>query len=156
ILLYCLLYYARVLAIIKNQKYLEIAKNNGTVTIAHFARILDYLGIMVSADDFNLLVKKFLKDSYTLNYVAFVSAVDAAVQFMEQHGMLDLGGDILNQFPGRIINAELPKLPRPEIGKIMASSVFGKQSIFHPALNAPPETQDLVTVIRRIQRHVLE
>lgn len=82
------------------QDYELVAKNNGTVTIAHFARVLAYLDILVSADDFNLLVKKYLKDSYTLNYVAFVAAIDEAVQYMDRHGMLDLGGDILPQFPG--------------------------------------------------------
>lgn len=138
------------------QDYELVAKNNGTVTIAHFARVLAYLDILVSADDFNLLCKKYLKDSYTLNYYAFVAAIDEAVQYMDAHGMLDLGGDILPQYPGRVINAELPKLPRPEIGKIMAASVFGKQSIFHSCLEPPREIEDLITVIRRIQRHVLQ
>ena len=55
-----------------------------------------------------------------------------------------------------MINAELPKLPRPEIGKVLASNVFGKQSIFHSALKAPAETEDLILVMKRIQRHVLE
>lgn len=62
------------------------------MTIAHFARILAYLGILVSAEDFNLLVKKYGKNGYTVNYVAFVAAVDEAVRYMDQHGMLDLGG----------------------------------------------------------------
>lgn len=64
----------------------------GAVTIAHFARILDYLGILVSAEDFSLLVKKYGKNSYTINYIAFIAAIDEAVNYMEQHGMLDLGG----------------------------------------------------------------
>lgn len=63
---------------------------------------------------------------------------------------------MLSLFPGRIINAELPKLPRPEIGKIQASSIFGKQSIFHPTLKKPRQAQDLLQTIRRIQKHVLE
>lgn len=138
------------------QDYELVAKNVGTVTIAHFARVLNFLSITVSAEDFNLLMKKYLKNSYTLNYVAFVKDIDAAVQYMDQHGMLDLGGDILSVFPGRVIDAELPKLPRPEIGKMMASSIFGKQSIFHAALEAPRQDEDLVTVIRRIQRHIMQ
>lgn len=50
---------------------------------------------MVSADDFNLLVKKYLVDSYTLNYIAFLAAIDETVAFMEKHGMLDLGGVLI-------------------------------------------------------------
>lgn len=38
----------------------------------------------------------------------------------------------------------------------MASDVFGEQSIFHPALNSPGQIENLLTVLRRIQRHVME
>lgn len=138
------------------QDYELVAKNNGTVTLAHFARVLNFLNITLSADDFNLLVKKYLKDSYTVNYVAFVAAIEETVQYLEKHGVLDLGGDLMSQFPGRVINAELPKLPRPEIGKVMAASVFGKQSIFHPALELPPQTKTLIELIRSIQRYVYQ
>lgn len=64
--------------------------------------------------------------------------------------------DLLAQFPGRVINAELPKLPRPEIGKILASSIFGKQTIFHPALNPPKQQETTLQIVKRVQRHVLE
>ncbi|KAJ4434769.1 hypothetical protein ANN_23340 [Periplaneta americana] len=131
-----------------------ISKNNGTVTIDHFARVLNYLGIMVSAEDFNLLIKKFVKDSYTLNYVAFVAYLDQIIKYMDRKQLLDLGGDVLLQWPGRAISAELPKLPRPEIGKIRAASIFGLQSIFHPALEPPVQCEDLERLIRRIQQHI--
>lgn len=108
----------------------------------------------MSADDFNLLVKKYLKNSYTLNYVAFVADIDNVVKWMDAHGMLDLGGDMLPQFPGRLISAELPKLPRPEIGKVILSSILGKEQTFHPAINKAVEQEDLRTVISRIQRHM--
>ncbi|XP_069672044.1 uncharacterized protein [Periplaneta americana] len=136
------------------QDYELISKNNGTVTIDHFARVLNYLGIMVSAEDFNLLIKKFVKDSYTLNYVAFVAYLDQIIKYMDRKQLLDLGGDVLLQWPGRAISAELPKLPRPEIGKIRAASIFGLQSIFHPALEPPVQCEDLERLIRRIQQHI--
>lgn len=126
------------------------------MTLAHFARVLAFLNILVSADDFSLLVKKFLKDNYTLNYVAFVAAIDQVAQWMEANGITDLGGDILPQFPGRVISAELPKLPRPEIGKIILSSVIGKEDNFHPAIRQPEAPEDLRTVVLRIQKHVHE
>lgn len=163
----------------------QVSKNNGSVTIAHFARILAYLGILLSADDFNLLVKKYLKDSYTLNYIAFLRAIFEVVQYLDQHGILDLSGvrvkirflepihancrqhtsiddihnylkqDIMAIFPGRVINAELPKLPRPEIGKIMASKLFGKQNIFHPALEDSKKMEHILTTMSMIQEHVM-
>ncbi|XP_015588421.1 uncharacterized protein LOC107264555 [Cephus cinctus] len=138
------------------QDYEIIAKNAGTVTIAHFGRILHFLRIVLAADEFNLLVKRYAKDGCTVNYVAFVKTIDEAQNYMDQHGMLDLGGDLLNQFPGRVITAELPKLPRPEIGKVLPSKVFGKQSVFHPAIKENRDLMPLLEVIQRIQRHILE
>ncbi|CAH0558987.1 unnamed protein product [Brassicogethes aeneus] len=138
------------------QDYELVAKNNGVVTIGHFARVLDYLQILLAADDFHLLVKKFIKDSYTINYIAFIAAVQEVVNYMNANGVMDLGGDLLSLFPGRIISSELPKLPRPEIGKISAASVFGRQTIFHPVLNEPKRLEQLLILIQRIQRHVLE
>ncbi|XP_074039133.1 uncharacterized protein [Leptinotarsa decemlineata] len=137
------------------QDYELVSKNNGTVTVAHFARILAYLNILLSADDFNLLVKKYIKDSYTLNYVAFIAAINQVIQYLNAHGILDLSGDIMSLFPGRVINAELPKLPRPEIGKISASQLFGKQTIFHPALNEPKKIEHILTIMSMFQSHVL-
>lgn len=52
---------------------------------------------MVSADDFNLLVKKYIRNSYAINYIAFIAAIDEVVTFMKQHGMLDLGGVSINK-----------------------------------------------------------
>lgn len=62
------------------------------MTISHFARVLNFLGIVLASSEFNLLVKRFVKDSYTVNYVAFVKAIEDAQNYMDQHGMLDLGG----------------------------------------------------------------
>ncbi|KAJ8950488.1 hypothetical protein NQ314_007875 [Rhamnusium bicolor] len=138
------------------QDYELVSKNSGTVTIAHFARILAYLNILLSADDFNILVKKYIKDCYTLNYVAFIMSIDQVIHYLNEHGIMDLSGDIMSIFPGRVLNAELPKLPRPEIGKIMASQIFGKQTIFHPALNQSKQFESLLRTISMIQDHVLK
>ncbi|XP_071638327.1 uncharacterized protein [Temnothorax longispinosus] len=138
------------------QDYELIAKNVGTVTLAHFGRILKFLGIVVGAEEFRLLVKRFTKDVYTVNYVAFLKAVDEVQRYLHEHGMVDLGGKLLDQFPGRIITAELPKLPRPEIGRIVPSQVFGKQTVFHPVMERTRETMSTPEVVKRIQRHILE
>lgn len=63
---------------------------------------------------------------------------------------------MLNQFPGQVITAELPKLPRPEIGKITPSQVFGKRMVFHPVMERTRETMPMPEVVKRIQRHILE
>lgn len=64
--------------------------------------------------------------------------------------------ELLDQFPGRIITAELSKLPRPEIGKVTPSQVFGKQTVFHPVMERTRETMSMPEVVKRIQRHILE
>ncbi|XP_067010369.2 uncharacterized protein [Anabrus simplex] len=137
------------------QDYELISKNTGTVTLSHFARVLSYLGIVLSADDYHLLVKKFIKDSYTLNYVAFVGCIDQITRTLDKQMMLDIGGDVLSQFPGKAITAELPKLPRPEIGKVRTDVIFGTPTVFHPILSPPKRTMPGNEVIRRVQKYVL-
>ncbi|KOX77600.1 hypothetical protein WN51_09264 [Melipona quadrifasciata] len=138
------------------QDYELIAKNAGTITFTHFGRILQFLGIVLGSEEFCLLVKRFAKDAYTINYVAFLKAIDEIQSYFDKHQMLALGGELLDQFPGRIITAELPKLPRPEIGKVMPSKVFGKQAVFHPVMEEQRSTMPLMEVIQRIQRHIFE
>lgn len=65
----------------------QVAKNDGRITFAHFARILTYVGIILAPEDFNLLVRRFIKDSYTLDYVEFLKAVDA----VKREGIRGLG-----------------------------------------------------------------
>lgn len=72
--------------------WLQIAKNNGCVTISHFGRILYFLKINLSVEDFQLLVNKFLKDGYTVNYMAFLAALEYIYECMEENGITDVGG----------------------------------------------------------------
>ncbi|XP_063987045.1 uncharacterized protein LOC135167617 [Diachasmimorpha longicaudata] len=138
------------------QDYEILSKNTGTVTIAHFGRILHFLGIILANDEFSLLVKRFAKDGYTLNYLAFLKAIDDAQNYMNDHGFQHVSGELLDQFPGRIISAQLPKLPRPEVGQVLVSEAFGKHTVFHAGMKRSRERMGLIQVIRRIQRHVLE
>ncbi|XP_074114898.1 uncharacterized protein LOC141537673 [Cotesia typhae] len=138
------------------QDYELIAKNEGTVTVAHFGRILNHLGIVLAGEEFKLVVKKFAKDGYTVNYVGFVQAVDEATAWLERNGMLNVSGELMDQFPGRIITAELPKFPRPEIGVKNQHEIFGKQSIFHPAFEKQKQSMSVQETMMRIQKKVLE
>jgi hypothetical protein len=63
---------------------------------------------------------------------------------------------LLDHFPGQLITVELPKLPRPEIGKVSPSEVFGKQVVFHPVTESPKDSMPISEIIKRIQRHILE
>lgn len=57
------------------QDYEEMSKNAGTITITHFRRVLNFLGLTLGVKEFRLLVKKFAKYNYTVNYCAFVAAI---------------------------------------------------------------------------------
>ncbi|XP_066591621.1 EF-hand calcium-binding domain-containing protein 6 [Prorops nasuta] len=138
------------------QDYELVSKNNGTVTFAHFGRILKFLGITLAPHEFCLLIKRFAKDGYTVNYVAFLKAIDDVHNYFEKHGMLSLDGTLLDVFPGKVVTADLPKLPRPEIGKKQTSEVFQKQSVFHPVLDWEKEAMPRMEIIQRVQRHILE
>lgn len=70
----------------------QISKNAGTVTFTHFGRILKFLGILLASEEFGLLVKRFAKDAYTINYVAFLKAIDEVQSYFDKHQMLALGG----------------------------------------------------------------
>ncbi|CAG9816180.1 unnamed protein product [Phaedon cochleariae] len=136
------------------QDFQLVSKKSGNVTLSHFARILAHLNIPLSAEDFSLLVKKYVNDSYTLNYMAFIAEIDQVVNYLDRNGILDLSGDIMILFPGRVPYAELPKLPRPEIGNKMAGQLFGKESTFNPALIDPKKIEHILTTVSMIRDHV--
>lgn len=133
------------------QDYELVAKNDGRITFAHFSRILNFIGIRVSAEDFNLLVRKFIKDSYTLDYVAFLEAVQA----VKREGIKGLGPNYQN--PSAIINTQPPKLLRPEIdANIPTSRLGGRSMAFHPVLETAKSTRDLVKMMLRVQEFVMQ
>lgn len=74
---------------------LQIAKNVGTITLAHFGRILKFLDIILGAEEFRLLVKRFAKNAYTVNYVAFLKAIDKVKCYLDEHGMMNFSGVLL-------------------------------------------------------------
>ncbi|XP_021203966.1 uncharacterized protein LOC101740137 [Bombyx mori] len=132
------------------QDYEMVAKNDGRITFAHFARILNFIGVLVSPEDFNLLVRRFIKDSYTLDYVEFLKAVEA----VQKEGIQGLGPAYNN--PNAIIDTTLPKLPRPEIEAGLSTAPLGANDVFHPVLDPPKPPRQLVELMLRVQEFVLQ
>ncbi|KAL0881290.1 hypothetical protein ABMA27_001173 [Loxostege sticticalis] len=132
------------------QDYELVAKNDGRITFAHFARILDYIGVIVSPEDFNLLVRRFIKDSYTLDYVEFLKAVEA----VKKEGIQGLGVEYTN--PKAVIDTTLPKLSRPEVDAGLSTAPLGESENFHPALNPPRPSRQLVELMLRVQEFVMQ
>ncbi|CAH0582822.1 unnamed protein product [Chrysodeixis includens] len=130
--------------------YHIVAKNDGRITFAHFARILNYIGVIVTPEDFNLLVRKFIKDSYTLDYVEFLKAVDA----VKREGIQGLGPEYLN--PSAVIDTTLPKLVRPELDAGLSTAPLGASEVFHPALAQPRPPRHLIDLMLRVQEFVMQ
>ncbi|CAH2981573.1 unnamed protein product [Chilo suppressalis] len=132
------------------QDYELVAKNDGRITFAHFARILNYVGVLVSPEDFNLLVRRFIKDSYTLDYVEFLRALEA----VKKEGIRGLGVEYNN--PKAIIDTTLPKLSRPEVEARLSTAPLGETEVFHPALMPPRPSRHLVELMLRVQEFVMQ
>lgn len=75
---------------------MQIAKNVGTVTITHFGRVLKFLSIFLGAEEFRLLVKRFARNAYTVNYVAFLKAIDEVQYYLDEYGMTNFSGVLLS------------------------------------------------------------
>ncbi|CAH0724069.1 unnamed protein product, partial [Brenthis ino] len=125
------------------QDYELVAKNDGRITFAHFARILDYIGVIVSPEDFNLLVRRYIKDSYTLDYVAFLKEIEA----VKNEGIQGLGPEY--KHPKAVIDTTLPKQPRVAAGA-------GAADACHPTLQRPPLPRALLELMLRVQEFVLQ
>ncbi|XP_049860981.1 uncharacterized protein LOC126354919 isoform X2 [Schistocerca gregaria] len=129
--------------------YELVAKNAGTVTLNHFSRVLSFVGLHIASEEFLLLLKKFLKSGYTVNYIAFVNVIENIILDLEKHGELEALGKSA-QYPGRYLSAEMPKLPRPELGKVS----YPAQAT-HTALTTYPPDESADQLVRRLQHHVL-
>ncbi|KAJ8670753.1 hypothetical protein QAD02_002012 [Eretmocerus hayati] len=138
------------------QDYELVSQNCGVVTFTHFARILRFLDVILGSEEAYLLFKKFAKDNYTVNYVAFIEAVDEAKRFLYQHNTLDEGGDLLEEFPGKALSVNLPKLPRPEVDKLKSACVFPKQLHFLSVDTSSKRVREIEEVMLRIQDYVLK
>ncbi|XP_049786581.1 uncharacterized protein LOC126188895 [Schistocerca cancellata] len=164
------------------KKFSIVAKNAGTVTLNHFSRVLSFVGLRIASEEFLLLLKKFLKSGYTVNYIAFVNAIENIILDLEKHGELEALGDRVSQYPGRYLSAEMPKLPRPELGKVSypaqhrdshkkrgcrhkMDSSKGQMIVCcqflkmcnatHTALTTYPPDESADQLVRRLQHHVL-
>lgn len=78
--------------------FLQVSKNVGTVTVAHFSRVLHFMKIQLSDDDFLLLLKRYMKDSYMVNYVAFLKHLDSVKIYLKEQGLTTFGDVIYTNF----------------------------------------------------------
>lgn len=68
----------------------QITKNEGCVTVAHFSRVLHFMKIPLTDQEFLLLLKRYLKDAYMVNYVAFVKHIQNILDYLKQENLTDI------------------------------------------------------------------
>lgn len=86
-----------------------------------------------------------MKNSYTVNYIAFTRHIQAVISYLKGNNLMEPGDTIVDTFPGHLVDLMMPKLPI--LNPIKLSDVFeiSKRPPFTPC-----ET------FLRIQRHILE
>lgn len=62
------------------------------VTVSHFSRVLHFMKIPLSESDFLLLLRRYMKDGYLVNYVAFIKHLDNIMDYLKTHNLLDSSG----------------------------------------------------------------
>jgi Ca2+-binding EF-hand superfamily protein len=133
-----------------------MCKFNGTVSIQHFRRILNFAGITLPNKEFELLVKRFKKHEFTINYVSFLKAIKEIVCWFEKNGFLDGDKKFKEEYPGRIIVANVDSLPRPEVCQVDIAETFGKEKVCHPCLQQQKRDVKFEEVMTRIKKHVFD
>ncbi|XP_075148195.1 uncharacterized protein LOC142222120 [Haematobia irritans] len=129
------------------QDYEMISQNVGTITVSHFSRVLHFMKIPISDNDFLLLLKRYMKDSYLVNYVAFVKHLQNILDYLKTNKLTDNAMKIIQNFPGKLVDLDLPELP-PVDGTNIA------QRVFKDFCNHPQENKDICEIIFCLQKQV--
>ncbi|EDV92987.1 uncharacterized protein LOC6563620 [Drosophila grimshawi] len=129
------------------QDYELIAQNVGVVTVSHFSRVLHFMKIPLSESDFLLLLKRYMKDGYLVNYVAFLKHIENIIDYLRQHTLLDNSGDLIPNFPGRLVDLELSQLPPMDGCQVV-------QPIFPDACNHPKKDRGECDIVFCIQSYI--
>ncbi|XP_017001303.2 uncharacterized protein [Drosophila takahashii] len=129
------------------QDYELIAQNVGVVTVAHFSRVLHFMKIPLSEADFLLLLRRYMKDGYLVNYVAFLKHIDNIIAYLGEHHLLDNSHDIIKDFPGRLVDLELSQLPAIDGCKAV-------HPIFPDACHTPKKNRNQCDILFCIQNYI--
>jgi len=71
------------------QDYELVSASSGAVTVSHFSRVLHFMKIPLNDDEFLLLLKRYMQDSYLVNYVAFLAHIDNIRRYLKENNLTD-------------------------------------------------------------------
>lgn len=131
-----------------------MSHNCGTVTASQFRKILYFAGITLGRKELHLVFKRFMKHNYTVNYFAFLQAIDDIMCWLKKSGYLDHNNNFIENYPGRVITAGVETLPRPEIDIF---ETFGTSKPCHSSLNQKkPCDLKFCELMIRIKKHIYD
>ncbi|KAL7024499.1 hypothetical protein ACKWTF_013069 [Chironomus riparius] len=133
--------------------YEMMSKNDGTITITHFRRVLNFLGITLGSKEFRLLVKKFMKHNYTVNYVGFIEAIKNILKWFNENGHVECSMES-ECYPGNIIICDYQNLPRPEFN--LVAEINGIDRPCHPCQSQKKGDASFEDLMLRIKKHILD
>lgn len=128
---------------------------NGSMTTALFKKVLYQAGITLGEKEFNVVVKRYAKYNYTVNYVAFMKDVQKMEKWLDDNKeIVEKSKDDL--MPGKILTVNIDKLPRPEIGSFDVAENFQLLKCGHPILerNKTPTCREVNEILSKIKRIV--
>lgn len=136
------------------QDYRVRAQNNGSMTISLFRKILYFAGITLGDKEFEILVKRFSRFAFTINYFGFLEEVKKYEKWLEEHEdyVKQHNDDLM---PGKILTVEINKLPRPEIGSFDVAEKFDITKCGHPCLTKKKQSDlELCQIMSKIKKYV--
>lgn len=134
------------------QDYEAMSRNEGTITISHFRRVLNFVGITLGVKEFRLLLKKFMKHNYTVNYCAFITSIKNILNWFRENNHEKCTADC---FPGSVIECDYHRMPRPEF--IEAAKHMNIEKGCHPCMNQMKKFDiKFEELMLRIKKHILD
>uniref|UniRef100_A0A182PA37 EF-hand domain-containing protein n=1 Tax=Anopheles epiroticus TaxID=199890 RepID=A0A182PA37_9DIPT len=133
----------------------SLTTNSAPFCSLRFAsRVLYFLGVTLSRLDVALLAKRFSTNGNDFNYKAFIDEIDQLFRYLDAHdGALDREKDD-EKVPPKIIQTQLPKVDRTEIGTVSLATMLGKRVAYHPCLEPARPDYHMEELLLRVQQHI--
>uniref|UniRef100_A0A0K8SJV0 EF-hand domain-containing protein n=1 Tax=Lygus hesperus TaxID=30085 RepID=A0A0K8SJV0_LYGHE len=133
--------------------YELLKKNSGIVTRASFFRVLNFLGLQMSAFEHELLFDKYKCDNLSLKYAAFLNDLNNLRTLLRQQGYIDTGGRLYPVYDPTFPNAEASLLPRPEKPHEPGP---GLKKVFQPGWKGQTAPEEYLQILDKIKVHVTQ
>lgn len=130
-------------------------KNNGSMSINLFRKLLYFAGITLGDKEFDVLVKRFSKLSFNINYAAFLTEVKKFQKFLDENEDFSKKHNV-DLMSRKILEVtEIRKYSRPEIGNFDVAEKFGITKCGHPCLNKKnTQNPSLCQLLMKIKKFV--